>query len=70
MVNEHLFSLLYCGGDETNVNNSEEKLSSVLPTGLVSQETLTLLNSLGKGSIDEKLKRRYFIDHNNKTTTW
>jgi chromosome segregation ATPase len=44
-------------GDETNGNNSEEKLSSVLQIGLVSQETLTLLNSLGKGSIDEKLKR-------------
>jgi DNA repair exonuclease SbcCD ATPase subunit len=44
-------------GDETNGINSEEKPSSVLPTGLVSQETLTLLNSLGKGSIDEKLKR-------------
>ena len=36
---------------------SEEKCSSVLPMGLVSQETLSLLNSLGKGSIDEKLKR-------------
>jgi chromosome segregation ATPase len=44
-------------GDETNGFNSEEKLSSVLPTGLVSQETLILLNSLGKGSIDDKLKR-------------
>jgi chromosome segregation ATPase len=44
-------------GQETNGTNSEEKFSSVLPTGLVSQETLTLLNSLGKGSIDEKLKR-------------
>ncbi|CAF3944729.1 unnamed protein product, partial [Rotaria magnacalcarata] len=44
-------------GDEINRNNSEEKLSSVLPTGIVSHETLTLLNSLGKGSIDEKLKR-------------
>lgn len=44
-------------GDESNGSNSEEKLSSVLPTGLVSQETLALLNSLGKGSIDEKLKR-------------
>ncbi|CAF3472560.1 unnamed protein product [Rotaria sp. Silwood1] len=44
-------------GDEINRNNSEEKLSSVLPTGIVSQETLGLLNSLGKGSIDEKLKR-------------
>ncbi|CAF3823618.1 unnamed protein product [Adineta steineri] len=45
-------------GDEVNgKTNSEEKLSSVLPTGLVSQETLNLLNSLGKGSIDEKLKR-------------
>jgi predicted nuclease with TOPRIM domain len=44
-------------GDETNGTNSGEKLSSILPTGLVSQETLTLLNSLGKGSIDEKLKR-------------
>lgn len=44
-------------GDESNRINSEEKLSSVLPTGLVSQETLALLNSLGKGSIDEKLKR-------------
>ncbi|CAF1205039.1 unnamed protein product [Rotaria sordida] len=44
-------------GDEIVQNNSEEKLSSVLPTGIVSQETLTLLNSLGKGSIDEKLKR-------------
>jgi chromosome segregation ATPase len=44
-------------GDETKKTNSEEKLSSVLPTGLVSQETLALLNSLGKGSIDEKLKR-------------
>jgi chromosome segregation ATPase len=44
-------------GDETNGHNSEEKYSSVLPTGLVSQETLILLNSLGKGSIDEKLKR-------------
>lgn len=44
-------------GDESNGTNSEEKLSSVLPTGLVSQETLSLLNSLGKGSIDEKLKR-------------
>jgi DNA repair exonuclease SbcCD ATPase subunit len=44
-------------GDEINGKNSEEKLSSVLPTGLVSQETLTLLNSLGKGSIDDKLKR-------------
>ena len=43
--------------DETDGHNSEEKMSSVLPTGLVSQETLTLLNSLGKGSIDEKLKR-------------
>lgn len=43
--------------DDINVQNSEEKLSSVLPTGLVSQETLNLLNSLGKGSIDEKLKR-------------
>jgi len=45
-------------GDEINgKTNSDEKYSSVLPTGLVSQETLTLLNSLGKGSIDEKLKR-------------
>lgn len=44
-------------GEEINRNNSEDKLSSVLPTGIVSQETLTLLNSLGKGSIDEKLKR-------------
>jgi hypothetical protein len=44
-------------GDEINGNNSEDKVSSVLPTGLVSQETLTLLNSLGKGTIDEKLKR-------------
>ena len=44
-------------GDETNGNISEEKFSSVLPLGLVSQETLTLLNSLGKGSIDNKLKR-------------
>lgn len=46
-------------GDEVNGKNtnSEAKYSSVLPTGLVSQETLTLLNSLGKGSIDEKLKR-------------
>ena len=43
-------------GDESNGTNSE-KLSSVLPTGLVSQETLALLNSLGKGTIDEKLKR-------------
>jgi hypothetical protein len=34
-------------GDETNEINSEEKLSSILPTGLVSQETLALLNSLG-----------------------
>ena len=37
--------------------SSEEKCSSVLPMGLVSQETLSLLNSLGKGTIDEKLKR-------------
>ena len=44
-------------GNEINGNTSEEKFSSVLPTGLVSQETLTLLNSLGKGSIDDKLKR-------------
>ncbi|CAF2508626.1 unnamed protein product [Rotaria sp. Silwood2] len=44
-------------GDEVVRNNSEEKLSSVFPTGIVSQETLALLNSLGKGSIDEKLKR-------------
>jgi chromosome segregation ATPase len=44
-------------GNEINGTPSEEKLSSVLPTGLVSQETLTLLNSLGKGSIDDKLKR-------------
>ncbi|UJR24881.1 hypothetical protein I4U23_006249 [Adineta vaga] len=44
--------------DEPNGKHSGEvKISSVLPTGLVSQETLTLLNSLGKGSIDEKLKR-------------
>ena len=42
---------------KSNGTHSEEKVSSVLPTGLVSQETLTLLNSLGKGSIDEKLKR-------------
>lgn len=44
-------------GDEIKGDNSEQKFSSVLPTGLVSQETLNLLNSLGKGSIDEKLKR-------------
>jgi chromosome segregation ATPase len=44
-------------GNEINGTPSEEKLSSVLPTGLVSQETLTLLNSLGKGSIYDKLKR-------------
>lgn len=43
--------------EEINGNNSEHKLSSVFPTGIVSQETLSLLNSLGKGSIDEKLKR-------------
>ena len=36
---------------------SEEKCSSVLPMGLVSTETLSLLNSLDKGSIDEKLQR-------------
>lgn len=44
-------------GDESNGTTNSEKFSSVLPTGLVSQETLALLNSLGKGSIDEKLKR-------------
>lgn len=44
--------------DEPNGKSAgDEKLSSVLPTGLVSQEIFSLLNSLGKGSIDEKLKR-------------
>lgn len=43
--------------EDFNGNDSEQKLSSVLPTGIVSEETLSLLNSLGKGSIDEKLKR-------------
>ena len=43
--------------NEPNANRSGEKVSSVLPTGLVCQETLGILNSLGKGSIDEKLKR-------------
>ena len=42
--------------DQNNGSVGDEKFSSVLPMGLVSQETLTLLNSLGKGSIDEKLK--------------
>ena len=37
--------------------SSEEKCSSALQMGLVSQETPSLLSSLGKGSIDEKLKR-------------
>lgn len=44
-------------GDEMNGNSKGEKLSSVLPMGLVSPETSSLLNSLGKGSIDEKFQR-------------
>ena len=47
--------LLIC--HETNEHKNVEKFSSVLPAGLVSQETLTLINSLGNGSIDEKFKR-------------
>jgi len=44
-------------GDELNVNSKGEKFSSVLPMGLVSPETFSLLNSLGKGTIDEKFQR-------------
>lgn len=44
-------------GDEMNGNSKGEKFSSVLPMGLVSPETYSLLNSLGKGSIDEKFQR-------------
>ncbi|CAF1183161.1 unnamed protein product [Didymodactylos carnosus] len=42
-------------GDSSKVLNSD--LKSVLPTGLISQETANLFNTLGNGSIDEKLKR-------------
>jgi hypothetical protein len=35
----------------------DHKFSSVLPTGLIAPETVALLNTLGEGSIDEKLKR-------------
>lgn len=47
--------MLLLTDEETNGN--DDKLTSVLPTGLVAQETLSLLNSLGKGSIDVKLKQ-------------
>lgn len=44
-------------GEENSGDHSEEKFSSVFPTGLITQETTSLLNSLGKGSIDQKLKQ-------------
>jgi len=42
---------------DNEINGHDEKRTSVLPAGLVAQETLSLLNSLGKGSIDDKLKQ-------------
>ncbi|CAF1202380.1 unnamed protein product [Didymodactylos carnosus] len=44
-----------CNGNSSTSVHSD--LISVLPTGLVSQETANLLNTLGNGNIDEKLKR-------------
>lgn len=45
--------------EQSNGSAHDDKSSSVLPIGLVSQETLSLLDSVGKGSIDEKLKNMF-----------